>query len=558
MAAATGISGLLLAAVLLSAGGHPTVPDAIREVDGLTARREYPQALRRAESALARAGRNTPAGMDLALRKAQILQNLKRQDEALKWLSSWRLEAAPPGRAAALLLREQAWIEGNLGLYALADGHLEAALAMAEALGARELAANIQVRRSLALAKLGRIAEADQALDSVGDYLRDHPASRLRAYFFQYRGLVRLLSNRFEEAVPYLERAHEVAQQAKITEQVFSSLINLAWCQYRLGQLDGAKDLYNQALPLSTPEDRHLVLGHLGNLFLDGNQYVKAADYYRQAADLAHGQNREYYSIWLSNLATTLCDEGKWAEAERINQEALQVKKTIQSAKGTPFELVNAARIEASQGHEDAAESLYRQLLSSPASDPAALLDANSRLAQLYAATGRPEEARRQYEKALAMADERRASLQDDENKLTYLAYLIDLHRHYVEFLAARGEGEAAFAAAEASRARLLRERLGLAQALPGEGRISDYQAAARAAKVTFLSYWIAPEKSYLWEITGARFRTIPLPGESEIRTLVEHYQAGLEKDRPLDLKSGARLFNLLLARWHRRLEAAM
>jgi CHAT domain-containing protein/Tfp pilus assembly protein PilF len=326
-------------------------------------------------------------------------------------------------------------------------------------------------------------------------------------------------------------------------------MISLAWCQYRLGQLDRATDLYHQALPLSTPEDRHLVLGHLGLIFKHNREYDKAAEYFRQAAELARGRNQEYYSIWLSDLAINLCDEGKWAEAQRINQQALEIKKTVQAARGTPFETLNAARIAAGQGHAEAAEEIYRGLLSSSQTDPEAALEANGRFAQLYAATGRPEQARRQFENALAMADARRAGLCEDENKLSYLEHLIDLHQQYVEFLAGRGDWESAFAVAESSRARLLRERLGLAQTSVGGGRIADYQAAARAAKVTFLSYWIAPEKSYLWEIADTRFTTIPLPGEPEIRALVERYQAGLEKERPLDLTSGGRLFDLLLGK---------
>jgi len=457
------------------------------------------------------------------------------------------LESVPPSRPAALLLREQAWIEKDLGQYAQADRHLVQAGAMAQRAGDRELAAGMAIRRAFALAKLGRPDEADQSLDDAGNYLREHPSSSLFPGYIQYRGMVRLLSNRFEEAVPFFERTIDLARRAKLNAQVVAGMINLAWCQYRLGNLDRALALYHQALPIATPDDRHLLLGHLGNLFHDSREYPKAADYYRQAAGLARGRDREYYSIWLSNLAVTLCDQRQWVEAERVNRQALEIKRSLESARGAPFETLNAGRIAAGQGHRAAAEDLYRQVLESPQADPAAVLEASSRLARLYADTGRPDEARRQFDAALALADVRRAGLRDDENKLNYLDRLVELHQQYVEFLAGRGDFEAAFVAAESSRARLLRDRLGLAQIASGARRISDYQAAARAANVTFLSYWMAPEKSYLWAITGARFTTIPLPGEPEIRALVERYQSGLEKDRRLDREAGARLFDLLL-----------
>jgi CHAT domain-containing protein/Tfp pilus assembly protein PilF len=487
--------------------------------------------------------------MELALRKAQILERLRRREVALAWLSEHSTESAPASRPAALLLREQAWIEQDLGRYAQADSHLVTSLAMAHSTGDRELAANIDIRRAFNLTKLGRADEADHALDDAEGYLREHTGVRLYSSLLQYRGAVRSLTNRFEEAAPYFERFIDRSSKSKLNGEVVSGLINLAWCEYRLGQLDRARELYNQALPLSTADDRHLCLGHLGNIYRDGREYDKAADYYRQAADLARGRNQEYYSIWLSNLAGALCDEDKWQEAQRVNQQAFEIKKGIQSARGNPFELVNAARIAAGEGNTAAAEGLYRQLLSDPQTDPVPVLEGSRRLAQLYAQTGRPEQARIQFKDALARADARRADLSHDENKLSYLSHLIDLHQQYVEFLAGRGDDEGAFAAAESSRARLLRERLGVAPAASSAGRMADYQAAARAANATFLSYWIAPENSYLWVIDGTNFTHFTLPKEPEIRALVERYQAGLEKGRSIDRTDGARLFDLLLGK---------
>jgi CHAT domain-containing protein len=537
----------LLAAVL--AGCHGYTGNSPQEVDKLIAAGRYQQALRHAESGIAASPATSQMYWDLALRKAQILENLKRREDALAWLGSLAPLRAATNRQTLLLINEQASIARDLGHYEEADRYLSAGLGVARAAGLPIWVAHLDIPLAEVLAHLGRPVEAGLALDEAAQYERDHRDASLIAYILHYRGLILLLTNRFEEAVRPLERSLQEARERKLNAFAANVMVSLAWCEYRLGNLDRALALYNEALSMAAPDDRYLCLGHMGNIFRDGNDYAKAADYYRRAADLARGKNREYYSIWLSNLAGTLCDEGKWAEAEQVNRQALEVKKTIQSAKGTPFELLNTARIEASRDRMDAAESIYHQLISAPASDPAAALEANSRLAQLYAQTGRPQEARKQFDAALAMADDRRAGLQEDENKLTYLAHLIDLNRHYLEFLAARGDSEAAFAVAESSRARLLRDRLNLAPTSTGQGHIAEYQAAARAANVTFLSYWIAPEKSYLWEITGTRFTTIPLPGESEIRTLVEHYQAGLEKDRTLDLASGARLFNLLLGK---------
>ncbi len=172
-----------------------------------------------------------------------------------------------------------------------------------------ELAARISTCCPTALAKLGRPDEGDKALDHVEGYVSEHKDRGIYLSFLQYRGMVRLLSNRFEEAAPFFQRVVDRARKAQIDPQTVTGVINLAWCEYRLGRLDRAADLYTETLPLTTPDYRHLYLGHLANIFRDRHEYAKAAEYYRLAAGLARGRNREYYSIWPSNLAGTLCDE---------------------------------------------------------------------------------------------------------------------------------------------------------------------------------------------------------------------------------------------------------
>jgi CHAT domain-containing protein len=554
--AAAAISGLLIAAGAIGTTGHPAPPNPLTQINTLIAQGNFSSALESTGRVLGRTGPDTPVWLTLALRKAQVLERMGRQEAALAWLNSLQLddERRPASRPLIWLLRERAWIESSLGRYKLADDDLSRSLAMARALHDEELIANIDIRHASNLAHLGRPEEADRALDDAENYLRHHTNVYLYASLLQYRGVVRLASNRFEDAVPFFERFierskknHRKADVVGLNADVVSGLINLAWCWYRLGQSEKAAALYNEALPLSTAEDRYLVLGHLGNIARDRHDYAQAATYYRQAADLARGRNQEYYSTWLSDLAGTLCDQGQWAEAQRVNQESFAVKKTIQAARGAPFETLNAARIAAGESNVQEAEEDYKRLLASTQSDPAPLVEGSGRLAQLYAQTGRPELAGHQFEAALAMVDSNRADLHDDENKLSYLAHLIDLHQQYVEFLAGRGQWAKALAVAEASRARLLRERLGLAESSSVNRSIADYQAAARAGKVTFLSYWIAPERSYLWEITGTRFDHFTLPGEAEIQTKVEQYQAGLEKDRQVNRAAGGELFQLLL-----------
>ena len=540
--AAAAISILLAGAAALAR----IYPSVTEQVDVL-ARKNSTRALLRVQRGLVEARPASTEWMDLALRKLQILQRLNRREEALEWVSSYAVGSLQPCRSAVLLIREQAWIEKDLGRFEQADNHLLMALKMARGLNDLEDAANIGIRRAFTLSKLNRLDEADQSLDRVQDYLRGRRGNRLYLSYLQYRGLVLAFRNRFEEAAPLFESAIALAREQQQKGQVVFGMINLAWCEYRLGDLKGAEALYEGAMPSAAADDQYLVLGHLGNIHRDERDYPKAADYYRRAAGLARGRRQEYYMLWLGNWAATLCDEGQWSEAEKVNKEAIAAKKNVQGGEGPSFEIINAARIEASNRRVEAAEKLYREVMASKSTDPSAVLEAYSRLADLYVAAGRTEAARRQFEDALKIADERRADLHEDENKLNYLAHLIELNQSYVGFLARRGEKEAAFAAAEASRARLLRDRLNQTAAAATQWQTSQYESAARTANATFLAYWIAPEQSYLWEITGSELRQIPLPGEEEIRELVQRYQKGLEKDGEIDRDSGRRLFDLLL-----------
>ena len=440
----------LPALALALAGCRGTVKD----VDRLVAARRLPEALQRVEKGLLASPPPSAVFWDLALRKAQILERLIRREDALAWLgtlSSWR-GATPYQRY--LLTVEKASIERDLAQYEAANRDLAAAVAVARAAGKPDWVARADIRQAETYARLGQPVEAQRVLDEADQFKPERPEASLSPYILNGRGLALLLANRFEEAIPPLDRSLKECRTRKLTALSVKVMINLAWCEYRLGRSEEAAVLYNQALPLSSPEDRHLVLGHLGNIFRDRHEYAKAAQYYQQAADLARGRNQDYYSRWLSNLAGTLCDEGQWTQAQRINQLSFAVKKTIQAPRGAPFETLNAARIAAGEGHVQEAEADYQRLLASNQIDPTPLVEGSGRLAQLYAATGRPKLAGHQFEDALAMVDSHRADLHEDENKLSYLAHLIDLHQQYVEFLAGQGDWEKALTVAEGSRAR--------------------------------------------------------------------------------------------------------
>jgi CHAT domain-containing protein/Tfp pilus assembly protein PilF len=488
-----------------------------------------------------------PPYWELTLRKAEMLEQLNRREEALAWLR--KLPPAPqPPALSVRLIREKAAIENALGQLREADSDLLQAIQQARSSGQDKMAASLEVRRSRVLIKLDEPEKGDECLSRADDYVRESGDMWLVPYILHYRGQALMARNRFEDAIAPLEQSLAGFRRDNGGKALAANVvISLAWSYYRLGQVDRALGLYQEALATAAPEDRHMALGHLGNIWYEQRDFAKAAEYYRQAATGSKGYDHYYYAKWLDNLAIALIEQGKWSEAQPFNTEALKLE-TASSGELSPA-LVTAARIKIDQGDYAAAEKILRQAADSRR-NIALSLGAYSAMADLYARRNDPGAVKREFESALALADQTSETLREDENKLSYLSSLIDVHRKYVDFLMGRGDTVGAFAVAESSRARLLRERLNLARSRIQDRRLTDFQAAAKASGATFLAYWIGPEHSYLWAISGNRFASYRLPPEAEIRRMVEAFQRAIESGGGLssaDIAAGTKLSEVLL-----------
>jgi CHAT domain-containing protein len=417
------------------------------------------------------------------------------------------------------------------------------------------MVARLEVQRAYVLIQLGRLEEASRSLSVAEEYGRtsgDHSPiwNRSAWTLLYYRGLMQSTANEFEDALVPLEASRQGFRQAKQAGPAGMATVGLAWCYFRLGRLETAMSLDREALGMAEPQDLHLIWGNLGSMLLDARDFRQAAAYSEKAVALAEETGRAFGVKWRNNLTLALIEQGNWTEAERVNQGALELLKQIEDFQARSLALVNRGRIETAKGDYQTAEQVLQSVSESSDGIKSHILDAYSALATLYQRMNRPEQARRQLDAALSMVDRERSKLREDENKLSYLSKLTDVHRQYVDFLMDRGDQAGALAVAESSRARLLRERLDLARAKVHHYGIAEYRAAARASGTMFLSYWIGPERSYLWAISGNRFASYPLPPEPEIRALVERYQRAIEHEASAkgdDRSAGAKLFQALL-----------
>ena len=447
--------------------------------------------------------------------------------------------------------RDQAAVERQLGLVPAANNHLKEARTYALAAGDRLLVAKLDIRRARVLIELGERAEAADCLSAAKNYADATKDYSVEPYRLNYAGWILMYGNRFEDATVPLRAAMKSFEDRRDFPHAADVMISLAWCDYRLGQFDSALKLYRQAAKMASPDDQHLCVGHLGNMFFETRNFAEAAKYYRQAANLAKEQDKNYYSAWLTDLAASLIEDGRWDEAEKPNSEALAIERRLPNSLGLRAALVNEGRIQTQQGLFAEARETLREVTEERQGDLGPVLDAHSALANLYARTHQRRLAINEFQDALKLVDTTRSHLIEDKYKLTFVASLISLHQQYVDFLMQRGDERAAFLAAESSRARVLMERLDRNRFAPARDNISQYQSAARKAGVTFLAYWIAPKSSYLWAISGDRFAAFRLPGEDALVPLVERYQRSIENDGPVhvaDPVSGARLYQTLLS----------
>jgi CHAT domain-containing protein/Flp pilus assembly protein TadD len=362
-------------------------------------------------------------------------------------------------------------------------------------------------------------------------------------------GMISIRGARFDEAIKWFEQALTPAKRAGARPLIAAALNNLAVCYNQLGAFEEAVERRRQAIEWFGPGEvkrvRRDLLAEIGRTYqLQGNSQ-KAIDYYRQALDIArelHGSDE--IRRLTNNLSEALADVGDWDGAAQANSEE---KALAENDRAKAYALLNSATIAAGRRRFEQAVSDYQAAIAIAANQPAVLWESYAGLGGAYAQTRKDALAGQHFEKALRVIGENRAGLSRDEYKLTFLARLIKFYQEYVESLMRSGASDKALEVADSSRAYLLSE--GLA---PRQSGAPAYQTYSRKSGLVLVSYWLAPQQSYAWVISPKGIRPFRLPPAVEISTLIEQYQAFIEKAvrDPMEVENlaGRRLFEALVA----------
>ena len=516
----------------------------------------YQAAHTRTELALRKAGPASPWYWKLRLLTVEILVEQRETELAQKALG-FQLPNGPQWTEEWARYRLcQANIAYQEQDYTQTRSHLDEAQRLATTIGASGILGEIELRRASIAMQQRDLAGAEPGLRHVMD-----EAVRRNDHYLAIKaegnlGMMQLKTNHFEEAIPFLEKVLADARAIGAADSEPRAMLNLGWCFYRLGELDKAQQLYQEAAPKfeleGNRDDRQTCLGNIATTLYSRHEYAGAAAGYKQAIEMATALgDRQSRAIWLNNLAKISIETGHWNEAESYNNEAWAIWKNLADSHSEPYSAANAGYIAAGKKDFARAEQWFRSVIRTASGDPVPVLDAHAGLAHLFADERKNRKAEAEYRATDAFLEHLRSTLFDDQDKLSYFSSLIEFYQDYVGYMMASGRSGDALEIVESSRARALADRLSLAHTPRGASTVAGFERVAAAYGSVLMSYWIAPGGSYLWVVTGSGIHVFPLPEESRIRAMVEAYDAFIQNVRdPLagDNHAGRELYDTLIA----------
>jgi len=231
-----------------------------------------------------------------------------------------------------------AWCEDQLGRYASAEGHLQAALALDQLLHGSEH------------------PDVAQSLNNLASVLENQ--------------------GKYEAAEKLNRQALMMRQKLLGTERpdVALSLNNLATVLSKQGKYEAAEKLNRQALVMrqrllgAEHPDVALSLSNLASVLGRQGKYEAAEKLNRQALEMRQkllGAEHPDVAVSLNNLAGVLASQGKYEVAEKLSRQALEMRQKLLGAEhpDVALSLTSLAFVLYSQGKYEVAEKLSRQAL---------------------------------------------------------------------------------------------------------------------------------------------------------------------------------------------------
>ncbi|HEX3684416.1 MAG TPA: CHAT domain-containing tetratricopeptide repeat protein [Bryobacteraceae bacterium] len=467
------------------------------------------------------------------------------------------LSKEPPAKYRESFIRYR--ILRSYGLYrdqktAAADSELQAAAQQAHQIGAWDLEADAENLRG---SRVTSSDPSDAALHKAVQIAieRHLPFQETEAWL--NLGFMRYYRDFYGDAIPYLERAAELAKRMGFAEELRNADQNEADCFREMGDVDRALKIQVDVVAAEEKAGARTTLSNayidLGASYLLKQDSARAIECFRKALRSVKAREASVqFTLSANSLAQALESTGALDEAQRYNEMALQACNKADLPQLAELALTSAA-IATHRGRYDDALASYRQAIAADSRTPSVLWEAHAGLGSAYAKTGDVADARAHFEQALSIIEQNRADQLKRDYEVMFLSNLIRFYQEYVTVLMSQGEVERAIEVADSSRAGVLTQNVAGTDRVVRSGRlVQQVQHEAGLTNSVFLFYWLAPAQSYLWVLTANAVNTIQLPDQHGIAQDVASYLSLLvdEKRDPLAGSNpvGKRLYQALIA----------
>jgi CHAT domain-containing protein/tetratricopeptide (TPR) repeat protein len=487
------------------------------------------------------------------LLRCEILLYSGRAEEVLNQLH----DAVPPtAEFAALAARKtmtEAWAILSLGRVDEGEALLAAAHQAAEAAKAGDVLVDIETIQGNRLQSHQRYDEAEATQRTALGRARALHSAYSEAVVLVNLGMIRLKRLRYDEAIPYFEKAAALAGPNSRTLYSLARS-NLAICYSQLGEHGRALQIHLESVAQNERSGAkyylRMSLGQTGTTYIAMGDLKAAIPYLERALSLAsEANNSRDAAIWAGNLSHCYSELHDWQNATSFNQEAIRLK-TAANVHTLFYNVLNAARIARGRGDSAEAALLYQQAIEEGARDPEVVWEAQAGLGAVALQQHRPAAAVQHFEAAVDLLEKTRFDVVSTELKLPFLTRRISLYQEYVETLIDQGESDRALAVADSSRAQVLAGHQGSVTAgrLPAEA----FRGIARQNGSVLLSYWLGSARSHAWVVNAREIHHVELPPAAGIEPLVRDYQDAIERRLADPLRTripaGERLYQILIA----------
>jgi CHAT domain-containing protein len=437
---------------------------------------------------------------------------------------------------------------------------LAAAEAIPVSLLLPELSGKIELTLGMSYLKQERYALAEREfLQAVATLAGSR--SVMRCYALNDLGLVYQKQFRWDEALPWFERAEREAQKLDARRAEMLAVGNQGVTYLWMGDTKRALTFYNRALAVAERirdrSDQQVWLLNIGDIYEQLHDLTAAARYYNKAWSLVGpGADEEVTAKIMENLTNVALAAGDLKAAVRWNTEEAAIAGKLNSKVTLAAVEFNSARIAAASRQYAGAEAGFRRAaaMNREAHRPMEEWKCHSGLAAVYRALNRTADADAEYRIAIEVIEQERSKIGGAEHRITFLSSLIRFYQDYVDFLIDRGENARAFDVAASARARVLAEKIGRPE-LSESTVVRRLQSAASSSRTVLMSYWLASQRSFLWVIDSSGLQAFVLPGEDAISANVKRWRDAIldgKDPRIAEQDAGRWLFENLVSSHYR------